>query len=717
MKKYIITILFLVHTGASFSQSVFQRYYPHLATFYHAQQTSDGGFILSGNYPSNLYTAFLLKLAPNGDVTWGKSLIGNNSYSPSLYFVKQTSDGGYIAAGHNHVGSSTFLFYLVRTNANGDTLWTRCYGGDNSSYNNASSVIETADGGFIVAGEANNSHLGLAGHLIKINSNGDVQWSKAFQSTVYYDVTAFSDIEPTKDSGYIVTGTFTNYSLDKGVFIARLNSSGDTLWTRSFVNLANNYNLTGRSAVQTSDGGFIVLGSTTNTSTLSGFAPIIKLNSAGDTVWTRAFAFSIPGSNVFNNLNTIRQTPDGGYIIAGNAKMGTSTNYGNYAMLIKTDSLGDTLWTRKYSNSDPNNMIALNIYSMTPSSDGSYMLAGNTNDYTGGAFIIKTDANGNSFCDAGHASFNIVNIPPVVRKGAVLDSGYAVSHQSFIVGGVDTTYIINPCLYPPPICMVTVDSALQKNKVIWAKNYDSLQVAYCKIYKENPTYGFMPVASVSIDSMSEYTDNASHPELASNCYKTLSIDKHGFESYSKSSPHCTIHLSIDSIASNQVYLLWNAYSGFPVSSYKIFRGNASGLFLIDSTLSDTTYIDNNPQPTDTLYMVEVSHFPCNSTAKSYNATMSNITRLATGAGITEVNNSNLLSLFPNPANDKLILTLTCQSTYNNTLTIYSTIGAPMLCQPLLKTNTVIDIADFASGVYIITVQTDKGIMKKKLIKE
>jgi hypothetical protein len=716
MKKYIITILFIVLTGSSFSQSVFQRYYPHLATFYAVQQTSDGGYILAGNYPSNLYTAFLLKLAANGDVTWGTSLSGNNSYSPALYSVKQTSDGGYIAAGHNHVGTS-FFFYLVRTDAYGDTLWTRCYEGDNSSFNTATSVIETTDGGFIFVGEANNSHLGLAAHLIKINSDGDVQWSKALQSAVYYDVSAFHDIEPTNDGGYIATGSFTSYATDKGSFVARFNSSGDTIWTRSLVYTYNNYNLTGRSVVQTSDGGFIVLGSTSNTSTASSYAPIIKLNSAGDTVWTKAFVFSIYGSNVSNNLNTIRQTPDGGYIIAGNAKMGTSTNYGNYALLIKTDSLGDTLWTRKYNNSDPDNMTSLYIYSMTLSGDAGYLLAGNTNNYTGGAFIIKTDADGNSFCDAGHASFNIVNIPPVVRKGAVLDSGYVMNNHTFIVGGVDTTQIINPCLYPPPICMVTVDSVLQKNKVIWEKNFDSLQLAYCKIYKEDPPNGYLPVGMVSIDSMSEYTDNASHPDLSSNCYETLSIDKHGLESYSKSSPHCTIHLSIDSIASNQVYLLWNAYSGFPVSSYKIFRGNSNGLFLIDSTLSDTTYIDNNPQPTDTLYMVEVSHSPCSSTAKIYNATMSNITRLATVAGITEVNNSNLLSLFPNPANDKLILTLTGQSTYNNTLSIYSSIGAPMLCQQLLKTNSVIDISGFASGIYIIKVQTDCGIITKKFIKE
>jgi hypothetical protein len=134
------------------------------------QQTSDGGYIIAGayDYLGANSQVYLIRTNASGDTLWTRTYGG-----PSYDFgntVQQTSDGGYIVAGYTCSFANGYQVYLVKTNASGDTLWTRTYGGASDDYGN--SVQQTQDRGYIVAGWTNSFGKGTQVYLIKTDKNG-----------------------------------------------------------------------------------------------------------------------------------------------------------------------------------------------------------------------------------------------------------------------------------------------------------------------------------------------------------------------------------------------------------------------------------------------------------------------------------------------------------------------------------------------------------------
>jgi len=119
------------------------------------QQTSDGGYIIVGNtysYGEGLENIYLIKTNSLGDTVWTRTYGGTDyNYGNS---VQQTSDGGYIVAGNtDSYGAGGFDVYLIKTDASGNTTWTKTYGGSSTEWGN--SVQQTTDGGYIVTGKTN----------------------------------------------------------------------------------------------------------------------------------------------------------------------------------------------------------------------------------------------------------------------------------------------------------------------------------------------------------------------------------------------------------------------------------------------------------------------------------------------------------------------------------------------------------------------------------
>ena len=238
------------------------------------QQTVDGGYVIAAVGDMDL-----IKTNDLGYILWARSF-GEPPYGMGAYDVRQTSDGGFIVAGsHSFSGSS--VFYLVKTDSVGDTLWTRCYG--RLEENHAYSVRQTTDGGYIV--------LGRTG-----------------MEDPYYDV-----------------------------FLVKTDSVGDTMWTHTYGGPENEWVY---SIQQTSDGGYILVGASASFGAYSCSIYMIKTNSAGDTLWTRCY-----GGEPYKYAYSILQTSDGGYLLAG--KIWLETRYGAY--FVRTDDLGETLWTLIYS--------------------------------------------------------------------------------------------------------------------------------------------------------------------------------------------------------------------------------------------------------------------------------------------------------------------------------------------------------------------------------
>jgi len=332
---------------------------------YSVQQTSDGGYIITGrttSYGTGTEDVYLIRTNALGGILWTKTYGGtgvdDDDWGES---VQQTSDGGFIIAGYTgFLGLVVQDVYLIKTNASGDTLWTRTYGGSGRDW--GYSVQQTSDGGYIVAGEENSTSGDPSDvYLIKTDPLGDTLWTRTYGGD-YYE--KGRSVQQTTDGGYIVAGYTSSYGAGgTDVYLVKTNGSGATLWTRTYGGSRNDW---GESVQQTSDGGYIVAGYTESYSPGEGNYDIylIKTNSEGDTLWTKTH-----GGTSDDRGYSVQQTTDGGYIVAGR-----TSSYGagwKDIYMVKTDSLGDLMWTKTHGGTSDDCG-----YSVQQTSDGGYIFGG-----------------------------------------------------------------------------------------------------------------------------------------------------------------------------------------------------------------------------------------------------------------------------------------------------------------------------------------------------
>ena len=272
---------------------------------YSVQQTSDGGYIISGytdSYGVGYDDVYLIKTDAQGIQVWTRSF-GEVSSDDFGYSVQQTSDGGYIIAGWTEsYGAGGSDVYLIKTDSGGSEEWYQTFGG--SSDDNGESVRQTTDGGYIIAGYTASYGAGEDDiYLIKTDASGNLEWDRTFGGSS--EDRGFS-VQQTTDGGYIIAGWTESYG-DGGfdVYLIKTYATGDTMWTRTFGGANWDF---GRSVQQTSDGGYIIAGS-------SGGNYLIKTDAWGNEEWSQTFGGS--------GGESVQQTSDGGYIFAGHTGLGS----------------------------------------------------------------------------------------------------------------------------------------------------------------------------------------------------------------------------------------------------------------------------------------------------------------------------------------------------------------------------------------------------------
>ena len=202
------------------AQGAFKRTYGgvHKDIGYSVQQTADGGYVIAGNsmsFGAGSEDVYIIKTDAAGNAQWTRAY-GGPSYDGGRS-VQQTTDEGYIVVGYTaSFGSGSLDVYLIKTDANGDTIWTRTYGGPGED--DGSSVRQTADGGYLIAGTTASSGAGdYDVYLIRTNANGDTLWTRTIGGA---STDAASAIQATSDSGYIVVGFSNSFgALDYDVYL------------------------------------------------------------------------------------------------------------------------------------------------------------------------------------------------------------------------------------------------------------------------------------------------------------------------------------------------------------------------------------------------------------------------------------------------------------------------------------------------------------------
>jgi hypothetical protein len=340
------------------------------------QQTSDDGYIIAGgteSFGAGGVDVYLIKTDAGGNTLWTKTY--GDTDGDLGESIKQTFDGGYIVAGMTlSFGAGNGDYYLIRTDASGDSLWAKTYGGLDIDW--GFSVDQTADSGYIVAGISMSFGWAMDAYLVKTDTGGITIWDTTYGGILHDGAVS---VQQTSNSGYIAAGMTTSFGAGGGdVYLIKTDGGGDTLWTKTFGDI---YDDIAMSVQQTSDDGYIIAGATFPSWPGESDVYLIKTDSQGDILWTRTY-----GGIGEDAANSVQQTLDG-YIVAGYT---ASFSVGGYDVwLIKTNMNGDTLWTETYGG-----LYDDVASSVQQTSDGGYIIAGYTESFGAGGsdvWLIKTE--------------------------------------------------------------------------------------------------------------------------------------------------------------------------------------------------------------------------------------------------------------------------------------------------------------------------------------
>jgi len=356
----------------------------------------------------------------SGMETWDRTYGGNNYDSASSLI--QTSDGGYAVAGYTFSkGAGGDDFWLLRLDKQGNKLWDHTYGG--SKGDEANSLIQTSDGGYAVAGYTESK--GAGGDdlwLLRLDKQGNKLWDHTYRGSK--DDVANSLIQ-TSDGGYALAGDTGSKGAGKDDFwLLRLDKQGNKLWDRTYG--GSDYD-GAYSLIQTSDGGYALAGDTRSKGAGKDDLWLLRLDKQGNKLWDRTY-----GGSGFDRAYSLIQTSDGGYAVAGCT--GSKGAGKDDFWLLRLDKQGNKLWDRTYGGSGFDR-----AYSLIQTSDGGYALAGCTQSYGAGKddfWLLKLDSRGNKVWDKTYGGSDYDSASSLIQTS---DGGYAVAGctQSYGAGKDD----------------------------------------------------------------------------------------------------------------------------------------------------------------------------------------------------------------------------------------------------------------------------------------
>ncbi len=298
-----------------------------------------------------------------------------------------------------------------------DSLWSKTFGGTNIDV--AYSIEETADEGYIIAGYTRSygTSSGRNLWLFKTDKAGNLIWNKTFGGNSDDEAAA---VKQTPDGGFITAGyTSSTGNGGKDVFIVKTDSSGNEVWSRAYGGTSDEE---AYALEVLPDGRYLVACATSSATAGSRDGWLICLTPSGDLNWNKKY-----GGLSTDGFRGIQVTSDNGYIITGWTASDGAGVLGN-VWLLKTDSLGNVLFNKNFGGSDADRGL-----SVQQISGGGYILTGYTASSGAGLddmYLVKTDSTGNLIWAKtyGGTGRDYGNAVKQTADGGFLIAGYTISY-------------------------------------------------------------------------------------------------------------------------------------------------------------------------------------------------------------------------------------------------------------------------------------------------
>ncbi|OHB90345.1 MAG: hypothetical protein A3D89_04325 [Planctomycetes bacterium RIFCSPHIGHO2_02_FULL_52_58] len=353
------------------------------------RQTADGGYVVAG-YTESFSTIerhgqkdrdiWVLKLRADGAVEWQKTYGGDNA--DEAHSIQQTSDGGYIVAGWTLSFDKRGVCWVLKLNSVGNVEWQKLYGGDGGE--RADSIQQTSDGGYVVAGKTRSFGAGKVDFwVLKLRPDGTVDWEKTYGGEDWDDARS---IQQTRDGGYVVAGSTSSF-VTRGeetpdMWVLKLRSDGVIEWQKTYG--GDNWDSV-NSIQQTLDGGYIIAGETRSFGNENGDFWVLKLRTDGTVEWQKTY-----GGDRGDRAYSVQQATDGGYIVGGDT--GSFGAGGGDFWVLKLRPDGSVEWQRTYGGTGGED-----VHSVQQTRDGGYVVAGCTFSFGAGKgdfWVLKLRADG-----------------------------------------------------------------------------------------------------------------------------------------------------------------------------------------------------------------------------------------------------------------------------------------------------------------------------------
>jgi len=343
-------------------------------------KANDGGYMLAGDtssFGAGETDIWLIKTDTNGNVEWNKTYGGAASDDAQFMIA---DDDGYIIAGRTYsFGEGNADLWLIKTDFMGNMIWNHTYGGSEDEW--MWSMVKTSDGGYALVGRTNSFGSGLNDFwLVKTDSAGLLEWNKTI-GEIGDDRGRF--IVNTSDGGFLLLGWTNSSGLGAiDYWLVKTDSYGNPQWNKTYGGEGIER---GTSIAKTDDNGYVLIGNTYSFGAGASDIWIIKTDGNGNPIWNRTY-----GGADSEGAPSILPTDDGGYAFAGYTYSFGSGDQDVW--LVKTDSLGNEQWNQTYGGT-----ASETSHSLLKSDQGGYVLAGFSASYGLGdtdVWLIKTDAQG-----------------------------------------------------------------------------------------------------------------------------------------------------------------------------------------------------------------------------------------------------------------------------------------------------------------------------------